>query len=183
MAFRYEVRLSGQGGQGMITAGIILAEAASIYNGHNALQSQSYGPEARGGASKSEVIISDQDIDHPKAENIDFLLAISQEAYDKYAKDVKPEGIILIDKTDVTPNPEITTKTYAVPITDIVYEIGKSFVINIVSLGALAEIAKIVSPEAIEKAIVNRVPKGTEEINLRAFEAGRMAARKVIGKE
>ena len=97
MSFHYEIRLSGAGGQGLILVGKILAEAAAIYDDKNATQSQSYGPEARGGASRSEVIISDSDIDYPKATQIDLLLAMTQEAVDKYAQDVKKDGIILVD--------------------------------------------------------------------------------------
>jgi 2-oxoglutarate ferredoxin oxidoreductase subunit gamma len=90
MGFRYEIRLSGEGGQGLVLAGKILAEAAAIYDERNATQSQSYGPEARGGASKSEVIISDGEIDYPKAEKLDLQLALTQEALDKYWKDLRP---------------------------------------------------------------------------------------------
>ena len=97
MAERYELRFSGAGGQGLITAGIILAEAASIIEGKSAVQSQSYGPEARGGASKSEVIISDGPIDYPKATIVDACLAMTQEAADKYAVGIKDGGILLLD--------------------------------------------------------------------------------------
>jgi 2-oxoglutarate ferredoxin oxidoreductase subunit gamma len=97
VAFRKEFRLSGSGGQGLILAGKILAEAAAIYDGKNATQSQSYGPEARGGSSRSEIIVSDEEIDYPKAVNIDLLLAFTQEACDKYKKDVKDDGIVLVD--------------------------------------------------------------------------------------
>ena len=106
MAFRSELRLSGSGGQGLILAGKILAEAAAIYDGKNATQSQSYGPEARGGSSRSEVIISDAEIDYPKAINIDLLLAFTQEACDKYCKDVKENGILLVDSGYVTKVPK-----------------------------------------------------------------------------
>ncbi len=92
MSKRYEIRFSGAGGQGLILAGVIMAEAASIYEGIQAVQSQSYGPEARGGASKSEVIISDGPIDYPKATIVDALLALTQEACDKYSHDLKEGG-------------------------------------------------------------------------------------------
>jgi len=116
MAFRYEVRLSGSGGQGLILVGKVLAEAAAIYDGLNATQSQSYGPEARGGASRSEVIISDGDIDYPKAENIDILLALTQEACDKYIIDLKEGGVLLIDSQMVTKIPEGNFKIVSIPI-------------------------------------------------------------------
>lgn len=178
MSFRYEIRLSGSGGQGLILAGKIIAEAAAIYDNKNATQSQSYGPEARGGSSRSEVIISDEDIDYPKAVNIDFLLALTQEACDKYSPDVKEGGIILVDSRFVNKCPEGKFKVYSVPITDIAEkETGKTLVANIVALGMITEITGIVSKEAVESAILSRVPKGTEELNLKAFHAGITAAQ------
>ncbi|MGB9720098.1 MAG: 2-oxoacid:acceptor oxidoreductase family protein [bacterium] len=180
MSFRYEIRLSGSGGQGLILAGKILAEAAAIYDGKNATQSQSYGPEARGGSSRSEVIISDEDIDYPKAVNIDFLLAFTQEACDKYARDVKENGIILIDSGYVTKCPEGKFKIYSLPITEIAEnQVGKTLVANIVALGVITELAGVVSKEAVESAILSRVPKGTEELNVKAFRAGITAAQKI----
>ena len=109
MSPRYEARLSGSGGQGLILAGKILAEAAAIYENKNATQSQSYGPEARGGASKSEVIISDGDIDFPKATRLDVLLCLTQEACDKYVADLKEDGHQIHTET-VT---DLTGKRYA----------------------------------------------------------------------
>jgi 2-oxoglutarate ferredoxin oxidoreductase subunit gamma len=180
VSFRYEFRLSGSGGQGLILAGKILAEAAAIYDGKNATQSQSYGPEARGGSSRSEVIISDEDIDYPKAVNIDFLLAFTQEACDKYINDVKKNGVVLIDSGYVMKCPEGHFKVYSLPITEIAEkEIGKTLVANIVALGIIAELSGVVSKDAIESAILSRVPKGTEELNLKAFRAGITAAQKV----
>src|SRR5512138_1966714 len=94
---RYEIRLAGEGGQGLILAGIILGEAAAIYDGKKAIQTQSYGPEARGGASKSEVIVSTSDIDYPKVTSADALVVMSQEACDKYAADLQREGLMIVD--------------------------------------------------------------------------------------
>ncbi len=180
MPFRYEFRLSGSGGQGLILAGKILAEAAAIYDGKNATQSQSYGPEARGGSSRSEVIISDEDIDYPKATNIDFLLAFTQEACDKYYHDVKENGIVLVDSNYVTKCPSGKFKIFSLPITEIAEkETGKTLVANIVALGVITALTNVVSKEAVESAILSRVPKGTEELNLRAFRAGITAAQKL----
>ena len=108
MAYRYEMRLSGEGGQGLVLAGKILAEAAAIYDDKNATQSQSYGPEARGGASKSEVIISDGEIDFPKAEDLDLLLALTQEAFDKYHADLREGGFLVVDAEAVTRLPDVS---------------------------------------------------------------------------
>ncbi|MBI4596446.1 MAG: 2-oxoacid:acceptor oxidoreductase family protein [Candidatus Tectomicrobia bacterium] len=173
MTKRYEVRLSGAGGQGLILAGVILAEAAAIYDGKNALQSQSYGPEARGGASKSEVIISDEEIDYPKATQLDALLALTQEACHKYYSDLKEDGFLLVDSDFVTELPPGKFKVYKMPIFTIASkELGKSMAANIIALGALVELSGVVSHEALEQAVLARVPKGTEELNRKALNLG-----------
>jgi 2-oxoglutarate ferredoxin oxidoreductase subunit gamma len=178
MSFRFEVRLSGSGGQGLILAGKILAEAAAIYDGKNATQSQSYGPEARGGASRSEVVISDGDIDYPKASNIDFLVAFTQESCDKYCGDVKPGAVLLLDSRNVTRLPEGDFKIYTLPITEIAEQVtGRALVANLVALGVFVELSGVVSRDSMEQAILSRVPKGTEELNRKAFEAGIDAAK------
>jgi 2-oxoglutarate ferredoxin oxidoreductase subunit gamma len=181
MSFRYEVRLSGEGGQGLVLAGKVLAEAAAIYDDMNATQSQSYGPEARGGASRSEVIISDEDIDYPKAVNIDLLLALTQESVNKYHSDLKDDGILLVDIDACPELPKGRFKVFKAPIIEIAREkVGKVLVANIVALGVLTELAKVVSHEAVEAAILARVPKGTEELNLSAFKAGVEAAKELV---
>jgi 2-oxoglutarate ferredoxin oxidoreductase subunit gamma len=173
MAERYEVRLSGAGGQGLVLGGVILAEAVALFEGINAVQTQSYGPEARGGASKSEVIISDGDIDYPKATEIDLLLCLTQEACDKYSVDLKKGGILLADSRMVTELPEGDYKVYHLPIMDTAKEkVGKVFVANIVALGAIAGLLENVSLENVEKAVLRRVPKGTENLNRRALSLG-----------
>lgn len=105
MGFRYEIRLSGSGGQGLILMGIILAEAAGIYEGRYVSQTQNYGPEARGGTSKSEVVVSDEEIDYPKAMKLDLLLAMNQRSCDEFYRDLKPEGLLIVDSTFVTQVP------------------------------------------------------------------------------
>lgn len=173
MGFRYEFRLSGSGGQGLILAGKILAEAAAIYDGKNATQSQSYGPEARGGSSRSEVIVSDEEIDYPKAVNIDLLLCFTQEACDKYHQDVKETGILLVDESYVTKIPKGKYRVYSVPITETAEKkVGKALVANIVALGIITQVTGVISKEAVEAAILSRVPKGTEDLNLKAFNTG-----------
>jgi 2-oxoglutarate ferredoxin oxidoreductase subunit gamma len=173
MSFRYDIRLSGEGGQGLVLAGRILAEAAAIYDDKNATQSQSYGPEARGGASRSEVIISDEDIDYPKATRLDLLLALTQESCNKYAKDLKDSGILLVDSGAVTRVPDGSYRIFKVPIGEIARtRVGKVVVANIVALGIIAQLAQIVSVDSLESAVLARVPKGTEELNLKAFRTG-----------
>ncbi len=181
MSFRYDIRLSGEGGQGLVLAGRILAEAAAIYDDKNATQSQSYGPEARGGASRSEVIISDEDIDYPKAVHIDLLLALTQESCNKYTKDLKESGILLVDSGAVKNIPAGNFRVYQVPIIETARErLGKVVVANIVALGIIIELSRIVSVEALEAAILSRVPKGTEELNTRAFKTGMEVGRELL---
>jgi len=173
MSGRYEIRFSGSGGQGLILAGVIFAEAAAIYDGINAVQSQSYGPEARGGASKSEVILSDETIDFPKATSIDLMLALTQEACAKYCVDVKEGGIVLVDEDFVRDVPAGDYNVVRLPIIRTASEaVGKAFVANIVAIGAIAAITGRVSREAVEKAVLSRVPKGTEDLNRKALSAG-----------
>ncbi len=167
---RTEFRLSGTGGQGLLLAGIVLAEAA-IEEGKKAVQTQSYGPEARGGSSKSEVVISDEDIDYPKATDPDFLLALSAEAYKAYGPLMK-KGTIIVDST-IALDPAIKARTVQVPILDTAATtIGKKVVANIVALGVMGGISKVASAKTLETAVLNRVPKGTEELNLKALRAG-----------
>ncbi|MCL1926372.1 MAG: 2-oxoacid:acceptor oxidoreductase family protein [Syntrophorhabdaceae bacterium] len=173
MSERYEIRFSGSGGQGLILAGVIFAEAAAIYDGKNAAQSQSYGPEARGGASKSEVILSDDTIDFPKATSIDLMLALTQEACTKYCGDIKDGGTLLADEDFVRDIPNGNFKAIRLPIIRTASEdVGKAFVANIVAIGAIAALTGRVSREAIEKAVLSRVPKGTEDLNRKALAAG-----------
>ncbi|WP_027714940.1 2-oxoacid:acceptor oxidoreductase family protein [Desulfuromonas sp. TF] len=173
MAERYEIRFSGAGGQGLITAGIILAEAASIIEGKNAVQSQSYGPEARGGASKSEVIISDGPIDYPKATIVDACLAMTQEAADKYANGIKPGGVLLLDSDFAPRAPEGNFKIYKMPIMRTAKdEIGREIVANVVALGAMIALTDVVSREAGLKAVLAKVPKAFIELNEKAYNAG-----------
>jgi len=181
MGYRYDIRLSGEGGQGLVLAGRILAEAAAIYDDKNATQSQSYGPEARGGASRSEVIISDEDIDYPKAVNIDLLLALTQESCNKYTKDLKENGILLVDSQAVTKVPEGNYRVFRVPITEIAREqVGRAVVANIVALGIIVELTRVVSVEALEAAVLSRVPKGTEDLNTKAFKTGMDVAKTLV---
>ncbi len=175
---KIEIRLSGSGGQGLILAGVILAEAAAIYEGKNAVQTQSYGPEARGGSSKSEVIISDGEILYPKTTRLDYLLALNQESCDKYARDLKENGLLLVDSEAVEHLPPVNV--VSLPLVRTAREkVGRVMTTNIVSLGALVGLGNIVSREALRKAVLARVPKGTEELNLKALELGFQMAEEV----
>ena len=170
---RYELRFSGAGGQGLITAGIIMAKAASIYEGKQAVQSQSYGPEARGGASKSEVIISDEPIAYPKVTKCDALLAMTQEACNKYSHDLKEGGVLLIDSDLVKTLPKGNFRTVAFPIINTAKnDVGREIVANIVALGAMVALTGQVTKENAEKAVLSSVPKAFLELNKKAFSMG-----------
>ncbi|RLC66322.1 MAG: 2-oxoacid:ferredoxin oxidoreductase subunit gamma [Chloroflexi bacterium] len=170
MTKRYEVRLAGTGGQGVILAGILLAEAA-IRDGRNVVQTQSYGPEARGGASRSEVIISDGEIHYPKVIEADITLCMSQQACDKYGCQMRKDGLLVLDSDHISRAP--TTRAVRVPLTTLAREMtGREIVANVVGLGVLAGITGIVSPQALEAAIRERAPQGTAELNLKALTAG-----------
>ena len=181
-AGRTEIRLAGEGGQGMILAGIVLAEAAAIYDGKNAIQTQSYGPEARGGASKAEVIISEGEIDYPKVISADALVVMSQEACDKYAAALKKSGLLIVDEEKVGRVP--TTRAVKVPITRLALEAtGKTITANVVALGVLVGLTQIVNREAMEKAVMARAPKGTQNMNRAALLAGFAAAERLSGRQ
>ncbi len=175
---RYEIRFSGSGGQGIITAAVVMADAVGAFDGKYVCQTQSYGPEARGGKSKAEVVISDSPIDYPKALHVDLLLAMNQAACDAYFFDIRPEGLLVVDSDLVQQIP--TSRAVSIPFTRIAKEeIGKELVANMVALGAIAALSGKVTLGNLEKALLARVPKGTEEMNRKALNAGITAAKKV----
>lgn len=170
---RKEIRIAGFGGQGVILAGVILAEAAVAFQGLNAVQSQSYGPESRGGASKCEVIISDEEIYHPKVRQPEIMLIMNQNSWDKYVKDLKKGGIVIADSYLVKQLSPVDGKVFSFDITgSAIREFGKAVVANIVGLGCLVGVTGVVSKEAIRQAVLKRVPKGSEELNEKALELG-----------
>ncbi len=167
---RTEIRIAGTGGQGVILAGILLADAA-VRDGRKVVQTQSYGPEARGGASRSEVIISDDDIDYPKVLEADILLCMSQEACDRYAGKLRKGGMLILDTVHVYRVPLL--RAVQVPITELARQAtGREITANIVALGLLVGLTGVVSRESLEAAIRARAPRGTAEMNLRAMAAG-----------
>lgn len=177
---KIELRLSGSGGQGVILIGIILAEAA-INMGKNAIQSQSYGPEARGGASKSEIIVSDGEIYFTKVHKPNLFLALTQDSYDKYNKEVIPGGICVLDERIETGTEVVGREVYKLPILHTAVEVlKKPMVTNIVALGVLSEIMSTLDREHIEEAMLARIPRGTEEINKRAFAEGRALIKALL---
>ena len=172
-----QIVLTGTGGQGLILAGIILAEAA-VLDGKQAIQTQSYGPEARGGASRAEVLISDETIDYPKVLKADTLLAMSQEAFNKYAGHIGAGGSLVVDSTFVRELKETKAKLIALPITRAAKEkLGRDMFANIIALGAIVGITGTVSRDSLVAAVLARVPKGTEDKNRQAIDIGFQLAR------
>lgn len=175
---RFEMRLSGSGGQGMILAAVIMSEAIGQNTDRNVAQSQSYGPEARGGASKSDVVVSDNEIYYPKAMKLDLLLAMTQEALDSYFKDLKDGGTLIVDTTLVTDVP--TDKYYGLPFTRLAKEeAGHVMVANVIALGAISELTGVIDKDSLLKAVLARAPRGTEDKNRKAVEIGMREAAKL----
>lgn len=174
----FEIRLSGSGGQGLISAGVVLAEAIGLGDEKNVVQAQSYGPEARGGATRCDVIISDTEIYFPECTKFDILLCLTQEAYDRYAKDLKPNGLLIIDEDDVEAfgDADIVEVPFIRAAAD---EVGAEITANIVALGFIAQFTKVVTKKSLKKAVTNRF-EGTKhlELNIKALEVGCRLAKK-----
>lgn len=170
-----EIRISGSGGQGVVLAGIILAEAAGIYEGREVLHMQDYGGAMRGGAVRSEVLIADPGVDivYPAATRADILVAMTQEAAKRWSQWVKEDGVIVYDSTYVIEIPASATKAYSIPITVTLEDrLGTKVGANIVALGIICKLKKVVSQQSLEQAVLKRIPKGTEVFNRKALELG-----------
>ncbi len=170
---RLEVRVSGSGGQGILLAAAVLADAVAAV-GREVVQTQSYGPEARGGASQAEVIASTEAIDYPEVDLADVSLCLSQPAFDKYAHLTRPGGLVLYDSGLVEESEMPGLRLVGLPFTDTAKgDLGAKVVTNIVSLGALSSFVLWLPPEAVDGAVAARVPAKFKDLNLRALEAGR----------
>jgi 2-oxoglutarate ferredoxin oxidoreductase subunit gamma len=164
---------SGSGGQGVITAAIILAEAAVMHEGLNAVQSQVYGAEARGGATRADVIISDSEIFYPKVLQPNVLVCLTQEAFNKYHPIIRPGGLLVTDRRYVETERRVDAQKRELPLVQSVLDtIGKAIVLNICMLGAVISLTEIVRPESIMKVLATRIPKGFIEMNQKALELG-----------
>lgn len=170
-----QVRFSGAGGQGLITAGIILAEAAML-EGQNVVQTQTYGPEARLGSSKAEVIISRSAIAYPEVTQPDVLLCMSQEAARKYAAKAPPQTLVILDSTNIPGDIPSGGRTVRIPITQTAVDVGNKVVANTVALGAFNALAQVVKEESLARAVAARVPAKFRDLNQRALEAGNALA-------
>lgn len=169
---KMELRLAGSGGQGVILATVILAEAAVIA-GKETAQSQSYGPEARGGSCKAEVIVSDEQIGFTKVQEPTFLMALTQNSLDKYGVNLNKDCIVLVDESLTVPEHLSENKVYKLPIlSTATQKVGKAFTANIVAVGAINGILNLVSNDELKEAVFMHIPKGTEAINEKALLAG-----------
>ncbi len=169
---RNEIRIAGFGGQGVVTIGVLLAKTAGEYEGWHVAQSQSYGPEARGGACKTDVILSDGDIDYIKPLDIRYLLVMHQPALDIYGGELSADGFLLADSTLVSNIPEHFRSTYRIPATAMAEKLGIKIAANIVIFGALAKLTGWVSRESCEKALADNLPPQMVDKNFAAFALG-----------
>jgi 2-oxoglutarate ferredoxin oxidoreductase subunit gamma len=170
---RCRIVFSGSGGQGVITAAIILAEAAVLHEGLNAVQSQSYGPEARGGASRSDVIIADTDIRFPKVIQPNVLVCLAQEAYTRFSGLIRPGGLLLIDSHYVREERMADAWQVELPMYETIMDtIGRPIVFNICMLGSLITLTQLVKIDSVMKVLQSRIPPGFLDVNKQAFELG-----------
>lgn len=167
---RQEVRLGGFGGQGIVLAGALLGKAASLYDGKEAVFTQSYGPEARGGASRADIIVAEEPVDYPFVTQPDVLAVLFQEAYIKFRDDLRPGALLIAEADLVTLEPG--TPAIALPATRIAEELGRRIVANVVLLGCLVKQTAVVSSDAAEQALRDTVKPTTLDLNLEAFAAG-----------
>jgi 2-oxoglutarate ferredoxin oxidoreductase subunit gamma len=170
---RYRIVFSGSGGQGVITASIILAEAAVIHEGLNAVQSQSYGPEARGGATRADVIISDRNIRFPKVNQPNVLVCLTQEAYNKFSNSIRPGGLLLTDSHFVKQERRVDARQIGLEMYKTVMDrIGKPVVLNICMLGAVIGLTDIVKTESVIKVLETKIPRSFLDMNKEALDLG-----------
>lgn len=178
---RFEIRLSGTGGQGLITLGKMMGSALALGHGYHITQTQSYGPEARGGSSRADVVISHKPISYPKAENLDLLVALSQEACNNYYSYMKRAGVLLVDTTLVPHTP--TNVFLGLPFTEMAKEkIGNPLTLNTIVLGAITHLLPFAEPRLMRKALEQNLPSKIHEINIKAFNLGLRQAKKHFGE-
>ncbi len=181
---RYEVRIGGFGGQGVVTMAVVAGETASLYDKKYVVQTQSYGPEARGGASKSEIVISDDEIDFPKVQTPDVFVVLSRAAFLAYVDGLKDDGILIVDEDLVKIESELpdTVKVYKIPATRIAdKEVGSKQATNVVMLGAFAVITKVLSLEGLKARIEEKWPRFLKS-NMLALELGMKAGEEALAK-
>lgn len=179
-----EIRFSGFGGQGIIRCGLITGKALALFDNKQATMTQSFGPEARGSACSSQLVVSDDRVLYPYITVPEILISMSQEAYEKYESELRDDGILIIDKDLVRPKPlRGKIKIYTVPSTRFAEELGNRIIANLVMLGFFTAITKVVSPEAMKKALPGLVPGRFLELNFKAFDKGYEYGKKVLAEE
>ena len=168
-----EIRVAGFGGQGVILSAIVIGKAASIVEGRHATMTQNFGPEARGGACSAQLVVSDQPVLYPYVTNPHILVVMSQEAYAKFAPELRPGGLMLIEQDLVrVTNIPVGTRIYGIPATRIAEELGKRMVLNIVMTGFFGAVSGLLERDALRKAIEMSVPSAFRELNLKAYDRG-----------
>ncbi len=168
-----EIRIAGFGGQGVILSAVVLGKAASIYENGFATMTQNFGPEARGGACSSQLVVSDSPVLYPYTTQPDIMVIISQEAYNRFAQELKPGGLLIIEEDLVrVSNINRDKQVYAIPATRFAEELGKRMVLNSVMVGFFTAVTKLLSADAVRKAVADSVPPSFRELNLKAFEKG-----------
>lgn len=169
---RSEIRITGFGGQGVVLSGHIIGRACAVHAGRHATMIQSFGPEARGSACSSTLVVDDTEVLYPYIQRPDIFVVMSSEGYSKYRDELKPEGTLIYEKDLVRPQLKEGQPSFGIPSTRIAESLGRAIVQNIVMLGFVAAVTEIAPREAMRDAVTNSVPRGTEELNLRAFDAG-----------
>lgn len=170
---RTEIKIGGFGGQGVILCGYIIGRAATIYDAKHATMIQAFGPEARGSACSAQVIVSNEEITYPYIVSPNIMVVMSQEAYTKFSPELASGGILITEEELVQPHSlRKDVKHFSIPATRIAEELGKKMVVNIVMAGFMTAVTKVIDPDAMRKAVTASVPKGTEELNLKAFNKG-----------
>ena len=179
-----EIRFSGFGGQGIIRCGLITGKALAIFDNKHATMTQSFGPEARGSACSSQLVVSEDRVLYPYISLPEILISMSQEAYDKYEPELREDGILIIDKDLVKLRPPRgKIKTYAIPSTRFAEELGNRIIANLVMLGFFTAITRVVSPEAMKKALPGLVPSRFLDLNIKAFDKGYEYGKKILAEE
>jgi len=179
-----EIRFSGFGGQGIIRCGLIAGKALSLFDNKQATMTQSFGPEARGSACSSQLVVSDDRVLYPYISAPEILISMSQEAYDKYEPELREDGLLLIDKDLVKPKPPRgKIKSYSIPSTRFAEELGNRIIANLVMLGFFTAITRVVSPEAMKKALPGLVPGRFLELNKKAFDKGYEYGKKILTED
>jgi len=171
---RREIRVTGYGGQGVIMTGYIFGKAAAIYDGIHSTMTQSFGPEARGSACAAAVVVDEEIVAYPYLKRTDVLIALSREGYEKYAGELKEDGVLIYDEDLVHPDDKVSAgaKKYGIPATRFAEELGKRIVQNIVVVGFATAVTEVVGKEAVKQAVESSVPPATIDLNLQAFEKG-----------